>query len=64
MDFCNYIILFGMYRKLKLVGTVAELRCGRSHTRGRMVLKMVAAPSKLCLMKTFMYISCVFLLLL
>ena len=30
----------------------------------RILLKMVVVPSRLCLMKTFMYISCVFLLLL
>jgi len=33
MNFCNYIILFGTYIKLRLVGILTKLRCGRSQER-------------------------------
>jgi len=32
----SYIIFIGTYRKLRLVGILGELNCGRSHIREKM----------------------------
>ena len=32
----SYIIFVGTYRKLRLIGILGELKCGRSHIREKM----------------------------